>query len=69
MAYLTDVFILPEYRAHGLGKWLIKCCNELMEGLPLPRRTFLMASIDIGKRFYAKGASNLLPPVPFANNR
>lgn len=23
--YLADVFILPEYRGHGLGVWLIEC--------------------------------------------
>jgi GNAT superfamily N-acetyltransferase len=30
-AYLSDVYILPEYRAFGLGRWLISCCNEIME--------------------------------------
>lgn len=24
-AYLCDVFILSEYRGHGLGKWLVSC--------------------------------------------
>jgi GNAT superfamily N-acetyltransferase len=24
-AYLADVFVLPEHRGHGLGKWLIEC--------------------------------------------
>src|SRR5687768_6451090 len=24
-AYLADVFVLPEYRGAGLGKWLIEC--------------------------------------------
>jgi GNAT superfamily N-acetyltransferase len=25
MGYLMDVFILPDYRGHGLGKWLVQC--------------------------------------------
>jgi GNAT superfamily N-acetyltransferase len=24
-AYLADVFIAPEYRGRGLGKWLVRC--------------------------------------------
>ena len=24
-AWLCDVFILPEQRGHGLGKWLVEC--------------------------------------------
>ncbi len=24
-AYLGDVFVLPEHRGHGLGKWLMEC--------------------------------------------
>jgi GNAT superfamily N-acetyltransferase len=24
-AYLGDVFVLPEYRGHGLAKWLMQC--------------------------------------------
>lgn len=23
-AYLSDVFVLPDYRGHGLGRWLVK---------------------------------------------
>jgi GNAT superfamily N-acetyltransferase len=25
IAYLGDVFVLPEYRGRGLGEWLVKC--------------------------------------------
>ena len=27
-AYICDVFILQEYRGHGLGKWLVSCIRE-----------------------------------------
>jgi ribosomal protein S18 acetylase RimI-like enzyme len=25
-AYLCDVYVLPEYRGQGLGKWMMQCC-------------------------------------------
>ena len=25
-AYLCDVYVLPEYRRQGLGRWMIDCC-------------------------------------------
>ncbi len=53
-AYLTDVYVLPEYRELGLGRWLIACCNEIMEDMPAKRRGFLMASPGAGKRFYSR---------------
>ncbi|KAK5175126.1 uncharacterized protein LTR77_000263 [Saxophila tyrrhenica] len=53
-AYLTDVYILPDYRTHGLGKWLIKCCNETFDAMPAMRRTFLVTSPEVGKRFYGR---------------
>lgn len=28
VAYLTDVYILPEYQSKGLGSWLIDCVKE-----------------------------------------
>ncbi|KXL48873.1 hypothetical protein M433DRAFT_62814 [Acidomyces richmondensis BFW] len=53
VAYLTDVYILPECRNLGLGKWLIKCCNEAIETLPHLRRALLLTSSNVGKRFYS----------------
>lgn len=53
-AYLSDVYVLPEYRAAGLGRWLISCCNDVMEDMPAKRRSFLMTSPDVGKRFYTR---------------
>ncbi|KAJ5770698.1 uncharacterized protein N7511_002749 [Penicillium nucicola] len=39
--YLTDVFILPSYQGSGLGKWLVGCVQEVIEGMPYLRRSLL----------------------------
>ncbi|KAI3333790.1 hypothetical protein F4824DRAFT_502777 [Ustulina deusta] len=28
-AYLTDVYVLPEYQGKGLGSWMLSCLDEL----------------------------------------
>ncbi|KAK3699216.1 hypothetical protein LTR37_016577 [Vermiconidia calcicola] len=53
-AYLTDVYILPDYRTYGLGKWLIQCCNEYVTNLPAMRRAFLVTTPGVGKDFYTR---------------
>jgi hypothetical protein len=52
--YLTDVYIEPESRGKGLGKWLISCCREILESKPHLMRAMLMASPGEGKEFYEK---------------
>ena len=52
--YLTDVYVAPEYRGKGLGKWLIKCCREILDSKPHLMRAMLMASPGEGKEFYEK---------------
>lgn len=32
--YLTDVYVLEEHQQRGLGKFLMKCLNEVVEGWP-----------------------------------
>lgn len=54
VALLSDVYILCEHRALGLGRWLVACCNEIMEDMPAKRRGFLMTSPVVGKRFYSR---------------
>lgn len=54
LAYLTDVYVDAEVRSLGLGKWLIKCCDEIFSSLPAMRRTWLMTSPSVGKRFYSR---------------
>ena len=50
-SYLTDVYVLPEYRKFGLGKWIVACCKEVMDVVPAMRRGFLLASpgVELGK--------------------
>jgi GNAT superfamily N-acetyltransferase len=43
-AYLADVFVLPEYRGQGLGKWLIACVRSHPELQGL--RRWLLATLD-----------------------
>jgi len=52
LAYLTDVYIIPEFEGKGLGTWLIKCANEVLESWPELRRSLLISSD--GEEFYAK---------------
>lgn len=56
LAYLTDVFVLPEYQRKGLGKWMIRCVKETMNGFPAFRAALLFTSV--GERsaapFYEK---------------
>jgi len=41
-AYLTDVYILPEWQGQGLGKWLISCIQEVIEDMPYLRRSMCL---------------------------
>lgn len=51
-AYLTDVYILPEYQGRGLGKWLIQCLGEVLAGMKDLRRAMLITGEGKGSRFY-----------------
>jgi GNAT superfamily N-acetyltransferase len=53
IAYLTDVYILPELQGKGLGKWLIKCAREIIDSMPELRRSVLMTgATGKGVKFY-----------------
>ena len=43
-AYLGDVFVLPDYRGHGLSKWLMECilAHPDLQGL----RRWVLATLD-----------------------
>lgn len=51
-AYLTDVFITPEYQGKGLGKWMTQCCGERAEAMPEIRAVTLLTGVEKSKRFY-----------------
>jgi GNAT superfamily N-acetyltransferase len=64
MAWLTDVYILPEYQSRGLGSWMMDCVKHTLlapndEGMPYLRRIMLVTTHrngDGGRRedYYAK---------------
>ena len=60
-AYLTDVYVLPEYRTLGHGRWIIACCKEIMDAIPAMRRGLLMTSPDVGKSFYMRELGKSTP--------
>lgn len=51
-AYLTDVFLLDDYRKLGLGKWLVHCCRDLMAELPDLRWMVLFTGSEGVARMY-----------------
>ncbi|RDW95308.1 hypothetical protein BP5796_01071 [Coleophoma crateriformis] len=51
-AWLTDVYILPEYQGKGLSTWLIECVNATLDSWPELRRAMLVTSS--GVEFYEK---------------
>ncbi|KAJ5692932.1 hypothetical protein N7462_002355 [Penicillium macrosclerotiorum] len=54
--YVTDVYVLPEYQGHGLGKWLFDCVAEIFskENMPHLRRIMLLTNEPHMQNFYAK---------------
>jgi hypothetical protein len=43
-AYLTDVYVLPEWKGVGLGRWLVECVCEVLESMPYLRRSMLITT-------------------------
>ncbi|KAK9245702.1 hypothetical protein V1506DRAFT_537278 [Lipomyces tetrasporus] len=43
IAFLTDVFVVPEHQGKGLGKWMIQCVKELTDAMSGLRRIMFMA--------------------------
>ena len=63
IAYLGDVFVLPEYRGRGLSKWLMECvtsCPEL-QGL----RRWILATRDAHGLYEKFGFTPLKKPEVF----
>jgi GNAT superfamily N-acetyltransferase len=63
IAYLGDVFVLPEYRGKGLGKWLIECVvsHPELQGL----RRWILATRDAHGLYEKFGFTPLKRPEIF----
>jgi len=62
-AYLGDVFVLPEYRGRGLGKWLISCVTSHPELRGL--RRWMLATRDAHDLYREFGFTPLKDPARF----
>jgi GNAT superfamily N-acetyltransferase len=60
LAYLGDVFVLPDHRGHGLGVWLVRCVLEHPE-LQDVRRWYL-ATADAHELYRRFGFENAGDP-------
>lgn len=63
IAYLGDVFILPEYRGRGLSKWLMECVvsHPDLQGL----RRWILATRDAHNLYRKFGFTELNKPEIF----
>ena len=63
IAYLGDVFVLPEYRGKGLGKWLMECVmsHPDLQGL----RRWVLATLDAHGLYEQFGFTPLKNPGRF----
>ncbi len=52
-AYLTDVYIIPEYQGKGLGSWMMECLNDIIKGWPHLRRFMFLTSdrMDLYRKY------------------
>jgi GNAT superfamily N-acetyltransferase len=62
-AYLADVFVVPEYRGQGLGKWLVECIlsHPDLQGL----RRWMLATRDAHGLYERFGFTPLKRPETF----
>jgi GNAT superfamily N-acetyltransferase len=63
IAYLGDVFVLPEYRGRGLAKWLMECvaAHPELQGL----RRWILATSDAHGLYEQFGFTPLKNPGAF----
>jgi GNAT superfamily N-acetyltransferase len=63
IAYLADVFVLPEYRGRGLGKWLVECvlAHPQLQGL----RRWILVTRDAHELYRRFGFKPLARPQGF----
>jgi GNAT superfamily N-acetyltransferase len=63
IAYLGDVFVLPEFRGRGLGKWLVECVisHPELRGL----RRWILVTRDAHGLYEQLGFQHLARPEGF----
>ena len=63
IAFLADVFVLPEYRGRGLGKWLVECvlAHPQLQGL----RRWILVTRDAHELYRRFGFKPLARPEGF----
>jgi GNAT superfamily N-acetyltransferase len=54
MAYLTDVYVVDEYRKRGLAKWMIQCCREIAQEIPDLRFMLLLTGSEHAEQMYRR---------------
>ncbi len=67
MAYLGDVFIVPEYRGRGLSKWLTECITTLPELAGL--RRWILVTSDAHTLYERVGFKSLEQPGNYMERR
>ncbi|KAK0641020.1 hypothetical protein B0T16DRAFT_206142 [Cercophora newfieldiana] len=50
--YLTDVYVLREFQGKGLGKWMMTCLKEVLDGWETLRRCVLFTGDAEAVRLY-----------------
>jgi N-acetylglutamate synthase-like GNAT family acetyltransferase len=63
IGYLGDVFVLPEHRGNGLGKWLVECVMQHpdLQGF----RRWILATLDAHELYEQFGFTPLSRPEVF----
>ncbi|KAF2453764.1 hypothetical protein BDY21DRAFT_292407 [Lineolata rhizophorae] len=54
LAYVTDVYIDPEYQGRGLACFMMSCCRDVIGAMPAVRGTMLCTSRDALIPFYER---------------
>ncbi|KAF3761453.1 hypothetical protein M406DRAFT_266713 [Cryphonectria parasitica EP155] len=52
--YLTDVYMLKEHQQRGLGTFLMKCLNEVLDSWPDLRALWILSSSPESRKLYEK---------------
>lgn len=53
-AFLTDVYVIPEYQGTGLGTWMLNCVDEVLAGWPHLRRLLFLTTSERARGYYER---------------